>query len=47
MITDYDLKPHEVEKIDRELQQIIGVETHPPFLQENFSDLFMETETSA
>lgn len=47
-VQSYDLTPEEIEKIDRELQESIGVEIeHEPFLSDNFSELMMETETEA
>lgn len=44
MLKDYSLEYDELEKIDEELRQFIGVEVHEPFLVSEFSNLFMETE---
>ena len=43
MITDYDLEPRQVEKLDKELKERIGIEIeHEPFLTDKFSHLFMK-----
>ena len=43
MITNLDLGSEEVENIDSELKQVIGVEvSHEPYLADRFRDLFME-----
>lgn len=42
-ITDYDLTAEQVEKIDRELQETVGIELeHEPYLSDRFKDLFIE-----
>jgi hypothetical protein len=43
MITDLDLGSEEIEKIDSELKEVIGVEvSHEPYLADRFRNLFME-----
>jgi hypothetical protein len=43
MITDLDPGSEEVEKIDSELKEVIGVEvSHEPYLADCFRNLFME-----
>lgn len=44
----YDLTPDQIEEIDKELKETLGVEVdHEPFLSEQFRELLMETETQA
>ncbi len=44
---DYDLTPRQIEELDYELQEKMGIEiNHEPFLTERFQGLMME-ETEA